>query len=137
MDPNFRFALSHNSTTQYPQCETILTVPTILYYSGTVLIWLPLCCCFFVFFFLRRCPAGLPWERNFNSHSHPIPTGFPWEFAQVFPWEFPRGNPMRIHKEFQDSHMGIPMGKPVGSIDHNSEIVLKFSQGRHRNEARI
>ena len=25
---------------------------------------------------------GLPWDWNFNSHSHSIPTGFLWEF----PW---------------------------------------------------
>ena len=53
--------------------------------------------------------AGLPLERNFNSHSHRvslgipmgIPTGFPmgipmWESYVVFTWQIPRRNPMRI-----------------------------------------
>ena len=26
--------------------------------------------------------AGLPWEWNFNTHPHPIPTGFLWEYPQ-------------------------------------------------------
>ena len=29
------------------------------------------------------CVSGLPWELNFNSHTHPIPTEKnPWEFPQ-------------------------------------------------------
>ena len=32
----------------------------------------------------------LPWEWNFNTHPHPIPTGFLWEYPQK-PTE-PTGN---------------------------------------------
>ena len=28
----------------------------------------------------RRRLTGLPWEVNLHSHSHPISTGFLWEF---------------------------------------------------------
>ena len=45
---------------------------------------------------------GLPWEWDFNSHSHPIPTGFLWEFPQ---------NLTETHsKSNRSPHVGIPIG---------------------------
>ena len=49
--------------------------------------------------------AVLPWEGNFHSHSHPIPTGSLWESSWGSTCGSPYGNP------HMDIHMGIPTGE--------------------------
>ena len=76
--------------------------------------------------------TGLPWEGNFHSHSHPIPTRFLWES----PWGYPYGSPygylhMDIHMEI---HMGIsiwgsPYESPYGDI--HMEIHMGIPTGEN------
>ena len=96
--------------------------------------------------------SGLPWERNFHSHSHEIsrgnshgfshvgiPMGFPtWEFPWVFPrgnshgfptWEFPYGKPMGIptwknHFPFPSHSHGNPGYNTCYNMCYNSVITV-------------
>ena len=63
---------------------------------------------------LHAYQAGLPWEGNFHSHSHPIPTRFLWGSPYGSIWGYPYGDPHRVKSYSYSQHNSMGMGIYIG-----------------------